>query len=43
VSGTNLLSFDNVKQYEIDPEIASGNGLVYPTQRLYSAGFNLSF
>jgi TonB-linked SusC/RagA family outer membrane protein len=43
LSGTNLLSFDNVKQYEIDPEIASGNGLVYPTQRLYSAGFNLSF
>lgn len=40
--GTNLFSFDNMKRYEIDPEIAATNGLVYPRQSLYSLGFNLS-
>jgi TonB-linked SusC/RagA family outer membrane protein len=42
VNGTNLFSLDNVKEYEIDPEISSANGLVYPQQRLYNFGFNLS-
>jgi TonB-linked SusC/RagA family outer membrane protein len=42
VSGTNLFSIDNVKQFEIDPEISSNNGLVYPQQKLYTLGFNLS-
>ncbi|MGV3640086.1 MAG: SusC/RagA family TonB-linked outer membrane protein [Adhaeribacter sp.] len=42
VSGTNLFSLDNVKDLEIDPEISSNNGLVYPQQKLYSLGFNLS-
>lgn len=42
VNGTNLFSIDNVKQYEIDPEISAANGLVYPQQRLYNFGFNLS-
>jgi TonB-linked SusC/RagA family outer membrane protein len=41
-SGTNLISFDNVRKFEIDPEISSTNGLVYPQQRLYTFGFNLS-
>jgi len=41
-NGTNLFSLDNVKAFEIDPEIASTNGLVYPQQRLYTFGFNLS-
>ena len=41
-NGTNLFSFDNVRKYGIDPEISSGNGLVYPSQRLYTFGFNLS-
>lgn len=41
-NGTNLFSFDNVREFEIDPEIASTNGLVYPQQRLYTFGFNLS-
>ena len=43
VNGTNLFSFDNVKKFEIDPEISSSNGLVYPQQRLYNFGFNVSF
>lgn len=42
-NGTNLFSIDNVKEYEIDPEIGSSNGLVYPQQRLYNFGFNVSF
>ncbi|WP_262249304.1 SusC/RagA family TonB-linked outer membrane protein [Parapedobacter soli] len=41
-NGTNLFSFDNVKKFEIDPEISSTNGLVYPQQKLYTFGFNLS-
>jgi TonB-linked SusC/RagA family outer membrane protein len=43
VNGTNLFSLDNVKSFQIDPEISSANGLVYPQQRLYNFGFNVSF
>lgn len=42
VNGTNLFSIDNVKEFGIDPEISSTNGLVYPSQRIYTVGFNLS-
>lgn len=42
-NGTNLFSIDNVRKLGIDPEIASENGLVYPQQKLYIIGFNLSF
>ncbi|MXV50995.1 SusC/RagA family TonB-linked outer membrane protein [Pedobacter sp. HMF7647] len=41
-NGSNLFSFDNVKDYQIDPEIASTNGLVYPQQKIYTFGFNLT-
>ena len=40
--GSNLFSFDNVGQFEIDPEISSTNGLVYPQQKIYTFGFNLT-
>jgi len=43
VNGTNLFSFDNLKQFEIDPEVTSSSGLVYPQQRLVNVGFNLTF
>jgi hypothetical protein len=43
VNATNLLTFDNVKDYEIDPEVTSGGGLVYPQQKLITFGFNASF
>lgn len=43
VNGTNLLTADNVKQFEIDPEITSSGGLVYPQQKLITFGFNVSF
>jgi hypothetical protein len=43
VNGSNLFSLDNVKQFQIDPEISAVNGLVYPQQRLFNFGFNASF
>ncbi|MXV17019.1 SusC/RagA family TonB-linked outer membrane protein [Hufsiella ginkgonis] len=41
-NGSNLFSFDSVKDFEIDPEISSSGGLIYPQQRLYNFGFNLT-
>ncbi|WP_207534590.1 SusC/RagA family TonB-linked outer membrane protein [Desertivirga arenae] len=41
-NGTNLFSFDNVKDFEIDPEISATNGIAYPQQRIYTFGFNLT-
>jgi TonB-linked SusC/RagA family outer membrane protein len=43
VNATNLITLDNVNKLEIDPEITSGGGLVYPPQKLLTFGFNLSF
>lgn len=43
VNASNLFSLDNVKKYGIDPEISSGNALVYPQQRLFNAGFSITF
>lgn len=40
--GTNLISFDNMKPFQIDPEISSTNALVYPQQRLFTFGINLN-
>ncbi|GAB3659356.1 TonB-dependent receptor [Echinicola sediminis] len=42
-NGTNLFSIDNVKEFGVDPEIGSPNGLVYPQQRLFNFGFSLTF
>jgi hypothetical protein len=38
VNGTNIFSLDNVGRFEIDPEIASENGLVYPLQKMLLFG-----
>lgn len=43
VNATNLFTFDNMKKWELDPEITSGGGLVYPQQKLITFGFNVSF
>jgi hypothetical protein len=43
VNASNLFSIDNVKKYQTDPEISSGSALVYPQQRLFNAGFNITF
>lgn len=40
VSGTNLLTFSKFKLW--DPEMA-GNGLAYPTQRVFNFGINVTF
>jgi hypothetical protein len=42
VSGTNVLTFDNVKHIEMDPEISQNNGLVYPVVKLYTFGINIT-
>jgi len=41
-NGSNLFSFDNVHQFQIDPEVASTNGLVYPQAKIYTFGINLT-
>ncbi len=40
---SNLVSFDNVKQFQVDPEIAAPAAVVYPQQRTLVVGFNLTF
>ncbi len=42
VQGSNLFSLDNMREFEIDPEISAGNALQYPQQRIYTFGFNLN-
>lgn len=43
VSGSNLFSIDNVHQFGIDPEIQANAAVVYPQQRTFMVGFNLTF
>ncbi|MDR1171069.1 MAG: TonB-dependent receptor [Bacteroidales bacterium] len=44
VSGYNLLTFDKLKKYHIDPEAPFGNaGYYYPQQRTINIGLNVSF
>lgn len=42
-NGSNLISFDNVKKFEIDPEINANAAVVYPQQRTILLGFNITF
>lgn len=41
VAAYNWISFDNIDDY--DPEAPSGQGFVYPQQRVFNAGLTLSF
>lgn len=43
INGSNLISFDNVKNYQIDPEIEARAAVVYPQQKVFMAGFNVTF
>ena len=43
LSAANLLTFDNVKEYQIDPEIQAPAAVVYPQQKTVLLGFNLTF
>lgn len=41
-SGQNLFAFDNC-HFDFDPEISDTSSFAYPTTRIYSIGFNLTF
>lgn len=41
ISGMNLLTFSKFKEW--DPEQGGGNGLKYPTQRVFNIGLQMSF
>ncbi|THU32902.1 TonB-dependent receptor [Niastella caeni] len=43
VNAYNLFSIDNVKEYNIDPEINDENGLQFPQNKFLNVGVNLSF
>lgn len=43
LSAANLFSLDNVKEYQIDPEIQAQAAVVYPQQKTILLGFNLTF
>ncbi|MCX2486082.1 SusC/RagA family TonB-linked outer membrane protein [Pedobacter sp. MR2016-24] len=43
VSGSNLISFDNVKKFQIDPEIEAAAAVAYPQQKVLMVGFNVTF
>ncbi|MDU1905211.1 MAG: TonB-dependent receptor [Dysgonomonas sp.] len=43
INGSNLVSFDNVGKFEIDPEIEARAAVVYPQQRTVLVGFNVTF
>lgn len=43
-AGTNLVTFDKLKDYKVDPEAPTGNaGYYYPQQKTITFGVNLSF
>ncbi len=39
----NLFSIDNLKQYNVDPEVSDDNGLQFPQNKVINVGINLSF
>ena len=43
LSASNVFSLDNVKGYGIDPEIEARAAVVYPQQRTWMIGFNVTF
>ncbi|HEX2536435.1 MAG TPA: SusC/RagA family TonB-linked outer membrane protein, partial [Chitinophagaceae bacterium] len=38
----NLFSFDNLKEYGVDPEVVDDNGLQFPQSKVLNVGINLS-
>ena len=38
----NLFSFDNLKDFAVDPEVVDDNGLQFPQNRVINVGINLS-
>ncbi|MCC8408397.1 TonB-dependent receptor [Mucilaginibacter sp. UR6-1] len=43
VNGYNLFSFDNLKDFGIDPEVVDDNGLQFPQNKVVNFGVNLTF
>jgi len=43
VNAYNLFSFDNLKQYAVDPETTDDNGLQFPQSKVVNFGVNLTF
>lgn len=43
LNGYNLFSIDNLKQYNVDPEVIDDNGLQFPQSKVVNAGLNLTF
>lgn len=43
INGYNLFSFDNMSQYNVDPEVADDNGLQFPQSKVVNVGLNLTF
>lgn len=43
INASNLISFDNVKDFQIDPEIEARAAVVYPQQKVFMVGFNMTF
>lgn len=43
LSSSNLFSIDNLRELGVDPEIEARAAVVYPQQRTFLAGFNLTF
>ncbi len=39
----NMFSFDNLKQYGVDPETTDDNGLQFPQNKIVNVGINLTF
>jgi TonB-linked SusC/RagA family outer membrane protein len=39
----NLFSIDNLREYDMDPEVVDDNGLQFPQNKVLNIGFNLSF
>jgi TonB-linked SusC/RagA family outer membrane protein len=43
INAYNLFSFDNLKQYNIDPEVIDDNSLQHPQNKVLNVGCNLTF
>ncbi|WP_298733898.1 TonB-dependent receptor [uncultured Chitinophaga sp.] len=43
INAYNLFAFDNLKSYDIDPEINDDNGLQFPQSTVFNIGMNLTF
>jgi len=43
IQGMNLLTFDNLKEVDVDPETRSGDGSWYPVQRIFNFGIDITY